>query len=429
MGRYCSLGEIDKNYFYIVLTASITLGIGFISMFLFKRNSNSGIVEGVEANKLLKTLSRYLGFDLCYIGELILRKLIKRKEETKDDQLINIDKKRSKIMDYIFSDSKNKFKFKDILYLILICLIILIDDFMIIIIKAKKNQGFIIFNEEYNSIEFFLLFIISIFIFKMIYYQHQHFSIILIILLEILRYLIKIFNDRNFSFLFSVFILQIIRSLCDAIFFGYIKGLMEYKYFSPFKCCYIFGFINTPIIIFLYLIVSHISFKNPNLLCSLIYNNSYYFDNYYSIFKNINFVQISSFLIYTICNGIYQLLINITIGQFTICHLFMPCQLTQLFINVYESFSNLKLMPMVIISGIFEIIFIFIFLEVIVLNCLELNRNIKKNIKNRAEEDVEISKVEERNNTPILINEDYTYNINVEEEEDNDSSQINNGIN
>ena len=300
---------------------------------------------------------------------------------------------------------------------------------MIIIIKAKKKQGFIIFNEEYNSIEFFLLFIISIFIFKMIYYQHQHFSIILIILLEILRYLIKIFNDRNFSFLFSVFILQIIRSLCDAIFFGYIKGLMEYKYFSPFKCCYIFGFINTPIIIFLYLIVSHISFKDTNLLCSLIYNNSYYFDNYYSIFKNINFVQISSFLIYTICNGIYQLLINITIGQFTICHLFMPCQLTQLFINVYESFSNLKLMPMVIISGIFEIIFIFIFLEVIVLNCLELNRNIKINIKNRAEEDVEISKVEERNNTPILINEDYTYNINVEEEEDNDSSQINNGIN
>jgi len=330
-------------------------------------------------------------------------------------------------MDYIFSDSKNKLKIKDILYLLLICLIILIDDFMIIIIKAKKNQGFIIFNEEYNSIEFFLLFIISIFIFRMRYYQHQHFSIILIIFLEILRYLIKIFNNTNFTFL-SVFILQIIRSLSDCIFFGYIKGLMEYKYFSPFKCCYIFGFVNTPIIIFLYLIVSHISFKNTNLLCSLKYNDSYYFDNFYSIFKNINFVQISSFLLYTICNGIYQLLINITIGQFTICHLFMPCQLTQLFINIYESFSNLKLMPMVIISGIFEIIFIFIFLEVIVLNFLGLNKNIKKNIENRAEEDVKISKEDERTNSEILINENYTYDPNYGEE-DNDSSQIKNEIN
>jgi len=93
MGRYCSIGEIDKNYFYIVLTASITLGIGFISMYFFKRNSNSGNVEGVEPNKLLKTLARYLGFDFCYIGELILQKHTKRKEETKNDELIYFEKK------------------------------------------------------------------------------------------------------------------------------------------------------------------------------------------------------------------------------------------------------------------------------------------------------------------------------------------------
>ena len=421
MGRYCSIGEIDKNYFYIILTTYITLGIGFISMYLFKKNSNSGIVEGVEPNKLLKTLSRYLGFDLCYIGELILQKLTKRKEETKDDQLIYICKKRSKIMDYIFSDSKNKLKIKDILYLILICLIILIDDYMGIIIKAKKKQGFIILNEEYNSIEFFLLFIISIFIFKMKYYKHQHFSIILIIFLEILRYLIKIFKEYNFTL--SVFIFQIIRAICDCIFFGYIKALMEYKYFSPYKCCYIFGFINTPIIIAIFIIVSYISFKESNLLCSLKYNDSYYFDNFFSIIKNINFVQISTFLLYTICHGIFQLSINTTIGRYTICHLFIPYQLFQFILNIYDSFFKQNLIPMVIITGIFEIIFIFIFLEIIVLNCLELNRNIKKNIENRAEEDVVISGEDESNNSEILINENYTYNTNFGEEE-NDSSHI-----
>ena len=146
--------------------------------------------------------------------------------------------------------------------------------------------------------------------------------------MEILRYLIRIFKENNF--IFSVFILRIIRALCDSIFFGYIKALMEYKYFSPYKFCYIFGFVNTPIIIVLYLIVSHISFKEPNLLCSLSYNDSYYFDNFYSIFKNINFIQISTFLIYTLCHGIYQLLINTTISKYTICHLFMPYQLLPL---------------------------------------------------------------------------------------------------
>jgi hypothetical protein len=257
----------------------------------------------------------------------------------------------------------------------------------------------------------------------MAYYKHQYFSIIIIILLEILRYIFKILNNNWENPSISILILQIIRALCDSIFCGYIKALIEYKFFSPYKCCYIFGFVNTPIIIIVYLIVSHISFKDTNLLCSLIYNNSYYFDNYYSIFKNINFVQISSFLIYTICNGIYQLLINITIGQFTICHLFMPCQLTQLAINIYDSFSHLKLMPMVIISGIFETIFISIFLEVLVLNFLGLNINIKKNIKNRAEEDFANSKEDERDNSAILINENYTYSTNFGGE-DNYSSQM-----
>jgi len=427
MGKYCSLGKLDKNYIYIAFISSITLGIGFISMYFFKKNSKSGIVEGVEPNKLLKTLSRYLGFDLCYFGELILQRYMKRKEEIKNDELIYKDKKRAKIMDYIFSEFKNKLKNKDILFFLFICLINLIDDFLIIFIKAKKNQGFIIFNEEYNSIEFILLFIISIFIFKMFYYKHQHTSITLIIIMELFRYVIRQYNDNNFSF--DYFILQGLRALCDCIFFGYIKALMEYKYFSEYKCCYIFGFVNTPILIVLYLIFSHISFKEENLLCSLEYNGSYYFDNIYSIFKNINFIQVLTFLVYTICNGVYQLFVNKTIGQFTMCHLFIPCQITQLIINIYDSRSDWKLLSTVIISGFFEILFTFVFLELIVLNFLGLNKNVKKNIINRAVEDVEISQIDERRNSDILLNENYSYNPDCEDENNVPSQKKNEGNN
>jgi len=425
MGRYCSIGKIDKNYIYIAIISSITLGIGFISMYFFK--DNKGILKGAEPNKLLKTLSRYLGFSLCYFGELILQRYMKRKEEIKEDELIYKDKKRAKIMDCIFSDFRNKLKSKDILFFLFICLINLIDDFMIIYIKAKKDQGFIIFTEEYNSIEFILLFIISIFIFKMIYYKHQHISIILVILMELFRNVIRQYNDKNFSF--DYFIFQAIRALCDCICFGYIKALMEYKFFSEYKCCYIFGFVNTPILIVLYIIFSHISFKEKNLLCSLEYNGSYYFDNFYSIFKNINFIQVFTFLVYTICNGVYQLLVNKTIGQFTMCHLFIPCQITQLTINIYDSRSDWKLLSTVIISGFFEILFTLVFLELIVLNFLGLNKNVKKNIINRAVEDVEISQIEERRNSNILLNENYSYNPDWEDENNVPSQKKNEGNN
>ena len=417
----CSFGEINKKYFYIVLASMITLGIGFISMFLFKRNSNSGIVEGVEANKLLKTLSRYLGFDLCYFGELIL----KGQETTKDSECYDIEKKNSKIIDFVFSDSKNTFEKKDILFFIFLCLINLIDDFMIIFIKIKKKQGFIIFNEEYNSIEFFFLFIISISIFKIAYYKHQYFSIILIIFLEIFRYIIKLYNDNNLQL--SVYLYQILRALCDCIFCGYIKALIRYKYFSPYKCCYIFGFVNTPIIILLYIIVSHISFQDPNLFCSLKYNGSYYFDNFYSIFEKINLIQISTFFLYSICNGVYQILINITIGEFTTCHLFIPCQLTQFIINISDSYSNPKILSIVIISGVFEMIFIFIFLELIVLNCLGLNKNIKKSIRNRADEDYLLSKMSEDNYCEMFTNDSEALNTNYEDENKVSSKMKNEG--
>ena len=261
----------------------------------------------------------------------------------------------------------------------------------------------------------------------MTYYKHQYFSIIIIILLEILRYIFKILNNNWENPSISILILQIIRALCDSIFCGYIKALIEYKFFSPYKCCYIFGFVNTPIIIIVYLIVSHISFKESNLFCSLQYNDSYYFDNFYSIFKNINYIQIVTFLLYTICNGVYQLLINITIGEFTTCHLFIPCQLVQFIINIYDSITNWKLLSIVITSGVFEMIFIFIFLELIVLNCLELNKNIKKSIINRATEDFMINEMGDRNNSEILLNDNYTYRPNCEDNNNAPSQMENEG--
>jgi hypothetical protein len=62
-------------------------------------------------------------------------------------------------------------------------------------------------------------------------------------------------------------------------------------------------------------------------------------------------------------------------------------------------------------------IFIFIFLEVIVLNCLGLNKNIKKSIINRAYEDYIINEFDDRNNSAVLLNDNYAFSTNIEDDD------------
>ena len=48
---------------------------------------------------------------------------------------------------------------------------------------------------------------------------------------------------------------------------------MEYKFLSPYKCCLIFGIINTPIILIIDFIISYIP-CNINYLCG---KDDYYY--------------------------------------------------------------------------------------------------------------------------------------------------------
>ena len=77
-------------------------------------------------------------------------------------------------------------------------------------------------------------------------------------------------------------------------------------------------------------------FKEPNLFCTLKYTKLYYFDKFYSIFKNINFIQMMALALYSLCVRVYHLFVNITIGKYTICHLFMPMQLAQFIFNIND---------------------------------------------------------------------------------------------
>jgi hypothetical protein len=237
--------------------------------------------------------------------------------------------------------------------------------------------------------EYLLLFLISKYIFKMNYYKHQYYSIIFIIFFGLLKYIVKLFSEGNiknkYKEVLSILLLQIIQAFVDSYIIGNAKILMESKYLSPYFICSIFGLINGLITIISYFIVTYVPCNNN--FCDLIYNNVYYFDNIYSVFDNIYPIEIF-LIIYTIFqSGIFQILSYIIINDFTICHIFLFYQVLELadsFIEIFNNGINFFVIYLLIISGIFEIFIVLIFLEIIELRFCGLNYNTKRNIKERA---------------------------------------------
>ena len=352
-------------------------------------------------NILLKSLLKYIGFSLMIIGDIIIKKLSFKNKKNDIDKKILL----SKEYNLTKEDSKYLIKKKDILFIILISLAHLADDFLAILIKRLINETSIDIDERYNISEFIFLFFTSLYIFKIHYYKHQYISIIIIISLEIFRYIIK--EDEYNDFIEKTG-LQMIRAIIDSLFIGYSKGLMEYKFFSPYKALYIFGFINGIIMIIIYCIVSFKPVKNDDFFCCLKYENKCYIDNFKSIFKGFNFIQFLGLFLNMISVGATQLLFNAISNDFTICHIFIYYTVNSLY-KIIKTFNDYKkVFPLLIISNIFEIFTIFVFLEIIVINLWGLNKNIKINIEKRALLDIETN---ERNiNNSFDINDEYEIN-------------------
>ena len=154
---------------------------------------------------------------------------------------------------------------------------------------------------------------------------------------------------------------------------------MEFKYFSPFQCCYLFGIVNTPLILIIYFIVSYIPCNNK-FLCDEKKN----FNNIYSLFDYFNFKELILLTLECLCEGIWHLLINMIINKFTIYHILIPLLVTFCVINLLESQITATEIIINVIYLILENIFFLIFLEIIELNFCNLNYNLKRKIEERA---------------------------------------------
>ena len=138
-------------------------------------------------------------------------------------------------------------------------------------------------------------------------------------------------------------------------------------------------------------IFSLIKMKTKNWFFSLEYEGYYYLDNINSIIKVYGYKIISLFFA-SLLYGILKLFFNLTINKFTIYHTFLFIQNKESTINIFEEIKTKKgfiYVLLLLFSHFIELFIILVFIEIIELNFCGCNKNLKRNIKDRTDIDIE----------------------------------------
>ena len=203
MKKYISFGYFNKEYFIIFLIFLIT---GSIEYFLICYvDIITKYRTKLRTNKLLSSTLTYIGQFLCFIP-LIISKNYNRKKSFYSNKSNKSFNQSSIEIKYIYNNSEH-ITCKSKILIIIICILLLVNDIVIILINLLIQIGNITFNQSFYFLEYLFLFLISKYIFKLNYYKHQHYSIIFIILFGLLKYLIKLYSEINLKYNYKEVIL------------------------------------------------------------------------------------------------------------------------------------------------------------------------------------------------------------------------------
>jgi hypothetical protein len=222
--------------------------------------------------------------------------------------------------------------------------------------------------------------------------------IIFFILRALLNIIIGLYNDNDDNLYEVNNLLEHILKMFGEIVFSLAmvinKYTIEKKFSSPFEICFLQGIIN----LILFLIIALVF---PTL-CSL--------SEYWSKLDIPTFLE---FLAISGTQFIYNLFLLITIKYYTAFHVLISIIFCEIHFYLFYVFSNpIVILPLLGFSFLFCIFLLFV--EIIEINCFELQKNTKKNISIRAEID------------EILCNEDDEESQRTESEQINDSNDIGN---
>ena len=235
-------------------------------------------------------------------------------------------------------------------------------------------------NEYYSVVDIFYLYLFYKIGHKMIFYSHQNLALVIIAIMELIRYFYKIFFFNKFSFDFPMDLLSllplIVFPFLDALQNYYSKKFMKYYYFSPYHIILLIGFI--------YVIISYVlyfSFTFSNFNCGELY-----FCSALNEKKYISGTIISFYIIQYFLNLLCFFIRLLVIYNYSVFHLMISFSFNVSINSIFSlviNYTNEEFITF-IITFPFEIFSIFIFLEIIELNFCNLNANTKRNIMKRA---------------------------------------------
>ena len=400
MGHLITFGKFNYKYSFIIIV--------FILKDIYSNLVIYEYSKKINKNKLLSPLLDSIGNALCFFPALIFDQ--KPTTQISASPEIQIGKN-ERLISCLYNTKYNEnLAFIDLIKIFIVALLNLITDICYIILGSMDPD----YNEQYIFMEILIWFLLPSFFLRMNNYIHQKISIIFITIIGIIKITLK--NYQNNEVNYKEILLESLIYLINGLYFGYINGLMKFKNFSIFKCCYIFGFMNTFVLIVIYLIATYAP-CNVKYLCGED-NEDEHFDDFYSLFQNVEITEVLILISYSILSGLDYLLINTIIFNFTTYHILIIFHV-QKFVNdllnilLYEEIEIFKMLLPLIILFFFEFIFILIFLEIIELNFCGLNVNLRKNIEKRADIDQKMIS-EFHKQSVIFIDEENNYFIETE---------------
>ena len=421
MAKCIELGTYNNSYKYILLTILFTLfneslnSINYYSAFNSLKLFPTEAQEKYPSHKLVHQITGFLGiFIMSTISSNINRSRVSHVEEA--DSILEVE---SNCSSKEQPNNQNPVILKLYFYLII---------FVWIIIEQAIEK----YNRTFCHLEFWMieLGIISYLCSKklnIVIYKHQK----LVLYFNIIPIIFKIgtiylaFYDKHFILGYTIYPFLIPIGLLIYILFMFVKSyvnvslkyFMDSKYFSVNKILRAYGLIGTIFLTIICIISTIFECKdydknNKNIIddiCSIKYNNKTYYENF---IKYINtskelyekiievlviilgmiffyFLKFYTMMIIKYLNPIYITLLTPTIYFFDkliaiiftlICSIFKKGKFL-----VNESIDFIKEnFYLDFLGDIFCFISLLVYLEIIVLNCMDLSYNSRKKIDERG---------------------------------------------
>ena len=406
MGLF-SIGKLDKKLFIFLLISLITeISLSLINYCL--SDNDKDIINNIFLKNIISS-----GSFIFFIIPLFITKCSsKRKHESKDNDKIN------RKFSYIYNSPVRLGKSKHLIIAIaLISIYYIYPIFCNIFAATNKEHLKYGSNEYYSVIDIFYLYLIFKFKHKIIFYKHQYLSMILMIIMEMMRYFSKIFKnikEANFDFPKDLLYLVpiILFPLVDALKNYSLKYFLQHFYFSEYFIGFSVGVIYTFFSIILLIIFLNINCEGWEICpCFLLSEN-----------KSISAFAVILYIFYSIFNATCFLSRIFVMSNFTVFHLIIIFSCNTMITSIFELIQEYTTFGLIIVTITFfiEIISIFAFLEIIELNFCGLNRNLKRNIINRANEEANLTLDTSNNDSGLGIREDIPDDIGNLINEEND---------